>query len=132
VLDRAVRLRRPGPYQLQAAIAAVHSEAAGAAGTDWRRIAALYEELARFDDSAVVRLNHAAAVAMCEGPERGLELIDAIEGLDDYAPREAARAELARRAGRRAEAAAGYERAIALAGNRREREFLERRVRDMG
>jgi RNA polymerase sigma-70 factor, ECF subfamily len=131
VLDRAARLRRPGPYQLQAAIAAVHSSAGTAAETDWRRIAELYEQLARLQDSPVVRLNHAVAVAMRDGPERGLELIETIDGLDSYAPRAVAIAELSRRAGRRAEAIAGYERAIQLAGNDRERRLLRARLAEL-
>jgi RNA polymerase sigma-70 factor, ECF subfamily len=131
VLERAARLRRPGPYQLQAAIAAVHSSAGTAAETDWRRIAELYERLTRLQDSPVVRLNHAVAVAMRDGPERGLELIEAIDGLDSYAPRAVAIAELSRRAGRRAEALAAYERAIELAGNERERKLLEARLREL-
>jgi RNA polymerase sigma-70 factor (ECF subfamily) len=131
VLERAVRQRRPGPYQLQAAIAAAHSSAGTAAETDWRRIAELYERLARLQDSPVVRLNHAVAVAMRDGPERGLELIEAIDGLDAYAPRAVAIAELSRRAGRRAEALAAYERAIELAGNERERKLLEDRLAEL-
>jgi RNA polymerase sigma-70 factor (ECF subfamily) len=128
MLERAARLRRPGPYQLQAAIAAVHSAAPTAGDTDWRAIAALYAELVRVDGSPVVRLNHAVAVAMSERAERGLELIDAIDDLDDYAPLAVARAELSRRAGRPDDAAAAYRRAIELTRSARERELLERRL----
>jgi RNA polymerase sigma-70 factor (ECF subfamily) len=131
VLERAARLRRPGPYQLQAAIADVHARADSAPATDWAAIAALYEELARIDPSPVVRLNHAVAVAMCEGPERGLALVDAIEGLGSYGPHAVARAELSRRAGRLDRAAAAYRHAIELAGNERERELLERRLAEL-
>jgi RNA polymerase sigma-70 factor, ECF subfamily len=121
--ERAMRLG-PGPYTLQAAIAAQH-----ASGTsDWARIATLYELLARVSPSPVVELNRAVAVAMAEGPERGLELIDAVEGLDEYHLLHSARADLLRRLGRDHEAAAAYRRALELASNPAEREFLERRL----
>jgi RNA polymerase sigma-70 factor, ECF subfamily len=131
VLERAARMRRTGAYQLQARIAAFHAEAPSAVETDWARIAALYGELARLDRSPVVQLNRAVAVAMSEGPERGLALIEEVEGLDRYHLMHAARAELLRRAERRSEAAAAYRRAIDLAANARERQLLERRLAEL-
>jgi RNA polymerase sigma-70 factor, ECF subfamily len=127
VLERALALRRPGPYQLQAAIAALHAEAASAEETDWRQIAALYDALARFEPSPVVELNRAVAIAMAAGPDHGLALVERIEGLDRYHLLHAARADLLRRSGRHKEAARAYEAALALATNPVERAFLERR-----
>jgi RNA polymerase sigma-70 factor (ECF subfamily) len=121
----------PRPYAIQARIAAAHVSAASAADTDWERIARLYEWLAVAAPSPVVELNRAAALAMAEGPERGLELIEAIEGLDAYQPLHAARADLLRRLGREREAAAAYERALALSGNEVERRFLRRRLAEV-
>jgi RNA polymerase sigma-70 factor (ECF subfamily) len=132
VLERAVRMRRPGTYQLQARIAALHAEAPSAMETDWARIAALYWELASVDRSPVVQLNRAVAVAMSEGPERGLALIEEVEGLDRYHLMHAARAELLSRAERRSEAAEAYRRAIDLAANARERRLLEQRLAELG
>jgi RNA polymerase sigma-70 factor, ECF subfamily len=119
----------PATYALQAAIAAEHARAARAADTDWDRIAGLYGLLARAAPGPVVELNRAVAVAMAEGPERGLELMDRIEGLERYHLLHAARADLLRRAGRREEAAGAYRRALALTANPVERDFLERRLR---
>jgi RNA polymerase sigma-70 factor, ECF subfamily len=127
VLDRAVRLGRVGPYQLQAAIAAVHAEAE----TDWSAIAGLYEQLLRLAPSPIVDLNRAVAVALATTPERGLDLIARIEGLDDYHLLHAARADLLRRLGRHDEAASAYARALALATNPVERTFLERRLSEV-
>jgi RNA polymerase sigma-70 factor, ECF subfamily len=128
VLGRAARLRRVGPYQLEAAIASVHAEDA----TDWDAIARLYEELGRLTPSPIVQLNRAVAVAMAGGADRGLDLIARIEGLDDYYLLHAARADLLRRLGRRDEAAGAYRRALALAPNPVERGFLERRLAEVG
>ena len=123
-LGRAIALRRPGPYQLQAAIAALHTERE----TDWRQIALLYRRLDELAPSPVVRLNGAVAAAMAEGPERGLELIDGLHGLDGYRLLHAARGEFLRRLGREDEAAAAYEHALALTEEPVERSFLERRL----
>ncbi|MDQ3894149.1 MAG: RNA polymerase sigma factor [Actinomycetota bacterium] len=131
VLERALRLGRPGVYQLQAAIAALHTEAARAADTDWRQIAALYDELRRLAPSPVVELNYAVAVAMAEGPAAGLALVDRIEGLDRYHLFHSARADLLRRLEREDEAREGYARALALATNEAERAFLERRLAEL-
>jgi len=131
LLDRALALRRAGPYQIQAAIAALHDEAATAAATDWPQIAALYGTLARLTPSPVVELNRAVAVAMAEGPERGLGLLDRPElatPLAGYQHYHAARADLLRRSGRRAEAATTYARALDLCQNLAERRFLQRRL----
>ncbi len=117
-----------GPYTIQARIAAVHDEAASAAETDWARIARLYAWHLEIAPGPVVELNHAVAVAMAEGPERGLELIEAIEGLDGYQPLHAARADLLRRLGREEAAAASYRQALELTGNAVERRFIERRL----
>ena len=132
VLHRALRLRRPGPYQLQAAIAALHVEAARPEDTDWRQIALLYEELLRRWPSPVVELNRAVAVAMAAGPTHGLELMERAElaaALAGYHLFHAARADLLRRLGRLDEAAHAYRRALELATNEAERAFLERRLR---
>jgi RNA polymerase sigma-70 factor (ECF subfamily) len=112
---------------LQAAIAAVHAEAIRAGETDWLQIIGLYRELVRVNPSAVVRLNYGVAIAMGESLERGLAVIDGLE-LDEYYLFHAARADLLRRLGRRAEAAAAYERALGLATNRVEQNFLRKRL----
>jgi RNA polymerase sigma-70 factor (ECF subfamily) len=117
-----------GPYTVQARIAAVHAEAASVAETDWPRIARLYAWHAAIAPSPVVELNRAVAVAMCEGPQRGLDLIDAIGELDDYLPLHAARADLLRRLGRPGAAAKAYARALELNPNPVERRFIERRL----
>jgi RNA polymerase sigma-70 factor, ECF subfamily len=128
LLERALARRRVGPYQLQAAIAAVHAGARHPGQTDWARIAELYGALATVEPSPVIELNRAVAVAMASGPEHGLELIDRIEGLAGYHLLHAARADLLRRLDRRNEAAAAYERALQLATQPAERSFLERRL----
>jgi len=129
VLDRARSFGRPGPYQLQAAIAAVHAEADAAATTDWARIAAIYGDLSDIDPSPVVTLNRAAAIAMATGPEEGLALIETVaEPLDRYYLLHSARADLLRRLGRDREAAAAYARALELVPNGTDRAFLERRL----
>jgi RNA polymerase sigma-70 factor (ECF subfamily) len=125
----------PGPYALQAAIAACHCAAPTAAQTDWRQIAALYGILARVQPSPVVALNHAVAVAQAEGAERGLALLDALDAAGDLAAYHllpAARAELLRRLGRHTEAVAAYRQALALASHPAERRFLERRLGELG
>jgi RNA polymerase sigma-70 factor (ECF subfamily) len=127
-LTRRSVAARPGPYALQAAIAAGHASAASASDTDWPELVRLYGELAREHPSPVVELNRAVAVAMAEGPPAGLELIDAISGLDDYYLLHAARADLLRRLDRAGEAAESYRRAIALTNNPAERDFLEGRL----
>jgi RNA polymerase sigma-70 factor (ECF subfamily) len=132
VLERALSLRAVGPYQLQAAIAAVHADALTAPETDWPRIAALYSELARAFPSPVVELNRAAAVALAYGPEDGLALVERIEGLDEYHLLHSTRGDLLRRLGRVEEAKVAYSRALELAGNESERGFLERRLAEVG
>jgi RNA polymerase sigma-70 factor (ECF subfamily) len=134
LVQRALRLRRVGIYQLQAAIAAVHAEAQTAAETDWRQIVALYEELLRFTASPIVALNHAAAVAMSEGFERGLGLIEAADengALQNYYLFHASRADLLRRLHRYDEAAAAYETALSLTTNRVEQNYIRRRVTEI-
>jgi RNA polymerase sigma-70 factor, ECF subfamily len=128
VLERASSFRAVGPYQLQAAIAAVHCRADRPEDTDWPAIARLYGKLASLTPSSVIELNRAVAVAMAEGPARGLELVDALEGLEHYRPLHSTRADLLRRLGRSEEAADAYRRALELTENRAEREFLERRL----
>jgi RNA polymerase sigma-70 factor (ECF subfamily) len=118
----------PGPYALQAAIAAQHTAAASAAHTDWPRILGFYDWLVVVQPSPVVELNRAVALAMVKGPQRGLAAIDGIEGLDDYQHLHSARADLLVRLGRDDEARAAYERALELATNPVERRFLEQRL----
>jgi RNA polymerase sigma-70 factor (ECF subfamily) len=130
VLARARALHGQGPYLLQAEIAAVHARGANAQETDWRLIAALYGRLATLAPSPVVELNRAVAVAMAEGPELGLALVDGIAGLERYHLLHATRADLLRRLGRRGDAAEAYARALELATNPTERAFLERRLRE--
>jgi RNA polymerase sigma-70 factor (ECF subfamily) len=130
LLDRALSLRVSGRYQLQAAIAALHVEAARPEETDWPQIAALYGALARLDPSPVVALNRAVAVSLAEGPEAGLALMDALD-LPGYHLLPAARADLFRRLGRREEAAAAYREALALEMNDADRAYLERRLREV-
>jgi RNA polymerase sigma-70 factor (ECF subfamily) len=121
-----LRRGRPGPYQLQAAINAVHSDARTAAGTDWRQILALYDQLAAVTPTPVVALNRGVAVAEVEGPARALELIDQLS-LGGYHLFHATRADLLRRLGRRDEAMAAYDAAIERASNGAERSFLQAR-----
>ncbi|MEU9212347.1 RNA polymerase sigma factor [Streptomyces sp. NPDC048415] len=131
LLETALRRGRPGPYQIQAAIAACHTTAATAEDTDWADIDALYGELERFVPSAVVRLNRAVAVGMAEGPEAGLALVAELEEegtLDGYHLLPATRADLLRRLGHPAEAAKAYARALELVENAAERRFLEKRL----
>jgi RNA polymerase sigma-70 factor (ECF subfamily) len=135
LIERSLRVRRPGPYRLQAAIAALHAEPERPEDTDWTQIALLYGELLRRTPSAVVELNRAAAVAMAFGPEAGLKLIDDIEAsgeLSDYYLTHSARADLLRRAGRHPEAAAAYRRALELCSNPVEVRYLRRRLREAG
>ena len=131
LVERALRSRRFGPYTLQAAIAAVHAEAPDAGATDWAQIVGLYDVLARADPSPVVELNRAAAVAMRDGPEAGLVLIDAIlerGELRNYHLAHSARADLCRRLGKTAEARTSYQRALALTRQEAERRFLQGRL----
>ncbi|GAA1259405.1 RNA polymerase sigma factor [Oryzihumus leptocrescens] len=126
LVRQCLRRDRPGPYQLQAAINAVHSEAVTASDTDWRQVLALYDHLLALSPTPVVALHRAVAVAEVEGPAPALELVDHLD-LGDYHVFHAVRADLLRRLGRRQEAAGAYDAALALAGNARERAFLERR-----
>jgi RNA polymerase sigma-70 factor, ECF subfamily len=131
LVDKAMQIGRVGPYQMQAAIAALHAEAAGPADTDWPQIAALYGVLARIQPSPVVQLNRAVAIGMAEGPHRGLALIDELGTsgeLDRYHLFHAARAEMLRRLGSFEAAAGAYRRALALMANGVERAYLERRL----
>jgi RNA polymerase sigma-70 factor (ECF subfamily) len=138
--ERALRSHRFGAYTLQAAIAAIHAESASVASTDWRQITLLYDRLLQIQPSPVVELNRAVAVAMCEGLEQGLRLIDdllAREELANYHLAHSARADLCRRLGRIPEARASYEKALALISNDKdqqepERRFLVRRLEELG
>jgi len=128
-LDTALRRREPGPYQVQAAIAACHTQDQ----TDWHEIALLYKELARMIPTPVVQLNRAVAVAMDQGAEAGLRLIDDLEdSLAGYHLLAATRADLLRRLDRRAEAADAYREALGLATSDAERRYLERRLAEVG
>jgi RNA polymerase sigma-70 factor (ECF subfamily) len=132
--EHALKSGRFGPYTLQAAIAAVHAEAAHAEDTDWRQIAGLYDVLLRVQPSPVVELNRAAAIAMSEGAERGLSLIDALlerGELENYQLVYSARADLLRRLGRFGEAMAAYGSALALTSQGAQRRFLERRISEV-
>ena len=134
LVERALSSRRFGPYTLQAAIAAVHAEAATAEQTDWRQIAGLYDVLVRADPSPVVELNRAAAIAMRDGAAAGLALVDGILArgeLADYALAHSARADLCRRLGRTGEARVSYERALALTRQEPQRRFLARRLAEL-
>jgi RNA polymerase sigma-70 factor, ECF subfamily len=135
LLDRAMRRGPPGPYRLQACIAALHAVAPTAAATDWRRIALLYDQLMGVAGSPVVALNRAVAVAMVEGPAAGLLLMDELAAtgeLDGYHLLHAGRADLLRRLGRLPEAAAAYRRALDLTTNPVERAFLTQRLAEVG
>jgi RNA polymerase sigma-70 factor (ECF subfamily) len=134
LVARALSSRRFGPYTVQAAIAAVHSEAAVAAQTDWGQIVGLYEVLLRADPSPIVELNRAAAVAMRDGPAAGLTLIDGILArgdLADYHLAHSARADLCRRLGRTAAARASYQQALSHCRQEPERRFLQRRLAEL-
>jgi RNA polymerase sigma-70 factor (ECF subfamily) len=131
LLETALRRRRPGPYQLQAAIAACHATATEAADTDWQEIAAIYGRLTEIVPSPVVELNRAVAVAMADGPAAGLALVEELEAsgkLLDYHLLPATRADLLRRLGRNADAAAAYRAALELAATDAERRYLTRRL----
>jgi RNA polymerase sigma-70 factor (ECF subfamily) len=133
ILDRALGLGSPGPFQVQAAIAALHAEAPHWDATDWPQIAALYGELSRLAPSPVVTINQAAALAMADGPHVGLAMLaglDIDERLERYQPLHATRAELLARAGDSDGAATAYRRAIELTQNTAEREALEARSQD--
>jgi RNA polymerase sigma-70 factor, ECF subfamily len=134
LLDRAVRRGPPGPYRLQACVAALHASAPTAEATDWRRIVDLYDQLMRVAPSPVVALNRAVAVAMLEGPEVGLAGMDELAAsgsLDGYQPFHASRADLLRRLGRSADAAAAYRRALELTANPVERAYLAGRLAEI-
>jgi RNA polymerase sigma-70 factor (ECF subfamily) len=131
-LERTMQMERPGPYQIQAAIAALHDRAARPADTDWPQIVALYTTLLAMSPSPVVELNRAVAVAMADGPGAGLPLVDGLQGeLDRYHLFHSARADLLRRLQRNDESAIAYRRALELATNPQERTFLERRLREV-
>ena len=131
LLQAALRARRPGPYQVQAAISAVHASAASHATTDWEQIRLLYRKLGKIQPSRVVHLNEAVALSFSAGPEAALEALDRLGDpgvLERYQPFWAARADILRRAGSRDEAADAYRRALDLTRNAAERSFLERRL----
>jgi RNA polymerase sigma-70 factor (ECF subfamily) len=133
-LVRALALRRPGQYQLQAAITALHVQASDAEATDWSQIAELYTALSDLSPSPVVEINRAAAVGFADGPQAGLELLEPLLGArahERYQPLHAAHAELLRRAGDLAGAARAYEQAIELSANHVERAELQRRLRTL-
>ncbi|WP_460061288.1 RNA polymerase sigma factor [Streptomyces sp. YKOK-I1] len=130
LVRRCLRRDRPGPYQIQAAVQAVHSDAPTAAATDWGQILRLYDQLTALAPSPVVALNRAVAVAEAEGARTALDLLDALD-LDGYHVFHAVRADLLRRLGRRAEAARAYASALALAENPAERAYLEKRLRTL-
>jgi RNA polymerase sigma-70 factor (ECF subfamily) len=129
VLDEALALNDPGPYQVQAAISALHAGAPTAEATDWQQIAALYKSLAVMSPSVVVEVNRAVAAAMAEGPQEGLKILDSLEErAEEYYPFHVARADLLRRSNLLEAAIEAYERAIALCGNPAERAYLQRQL----
>jgi RNA polymerase sigma-70 factor (ECF subfamily) len=129
VLDEALALHDPGPYQVQAAISALHAEAARPEDTDWRQIAALYDRLATMTPSMVVEVNRAVAVAMAQGVPAGLQMLLQLESqAEGFYPYHAARADLLRRTNQLEAAAEAYRRALDLCGNRAERTYLQRRL----
>ncbi|TCO65871.1 RNA polymerase sigma factor [Actinocrispum wychmicini] len=132
LVDRALTRRQPGPYQLQAAIAAVHAQASSTSDTDWPQIVALYTELSLRSPTPVVALNRAVAVAMVSGPAAGLALIDEIPGLERFHLMHSARADLLRRLDRTEEAVTAYLRALALATEDSDRRFLRGRLTELG
>ena len=132
LVDRTLAMREPGPYQVQAVIAALHARAPRPEDTDWPQIAALYALLARVNPSPVIELNRAVAVAMADGPARGLPLVDALAGeLEGYHLFHSTRADLLRRLDHRDESAAAYRRALVLATNPSQRAFLGRRLAEV-
>jgi len=132
LVQAALAAAPPGPYALEAAIAAVHAEAERAEDTDWAQIAALYDRLRALHPSPVVALNRAVAVSMATGPEAALPLVDELSApLADYHLWHATRADLLRRLGRRDEAAAAYQKALELTQNEAERRFLQRRLKEL-
>ncbi len=134
LVERSLRMRRAGPYQIQAAIAALHCQAARPEDTDWPQIVALYEELLRLQPTPIVALNHAVAVALARSPDDGLRLLDETalaSALDGYHLYHAARADLLRRAGQRHDASLAYRRALELATNDVERAYLRRRLTEV-
>ena len=130
LVRRCLRRNQPGPYQIQAAIAAVHSSAQVASQTDWRQILALYDQLLTCAPTPVVALNRAVALAEVEGPQAGLDAVDRLE-LGSYHPYHVARADLLRRLGRTSDAVHAYDAALALTANPAEREFLDQLRREL-
>jgi RNA polymerase sigma-70 factor, ECF subfamily len=132
ILDAAMAMRAPGPYQVQAAIAALHARAVDASHTDWPQIAALYGRLMAMTPSPVIELNRAVAIAMADGAAVALPLVDALGGdLDGYQPFHATRADLLRRLGREEAAVTAYRRALEMTSNVTERDYLERRIAEL-
>lgn len=134
LVERALSSKRIGPYTLQAAIAAIHAEASSSGETDWAQIVALYDLLLRAEPSPIIELNRAVAIAMRDGPAKGLELVDALlerGELAQYHLAHATRADFHRRLGRKAEARASYQHALALAKQEPERRFLEKRLTEL-
>jgi RNA polymerase sigma-70 factor (ECF subfamily) len=131
LVRRCLRWNQPGPYQIQAAIAAVHADAASAASTDWSQIVTLYDQLLAIAPSDIVRLNRAVAVAERDGADAGLALIEPLD-LAGYGPWQVSRAELLRRIGRDRQAAAAYVQALELTTNDAERAHLQRRLQSLG
>jgi RNA polymerase sigma-70 factor (ECF subfamily) len=135
LVERALLMRRPGPYQIQSAIAAVHAEAGTAADTDWPQIAVLYDQLLRYERTPVIELNRAVAVSFAASARVGLELLEDIErtgALVEYAPFHLSRADMLRRLGRHDEAATSYRDALPFAPNEQVRRFVQRRLQAAG
>ena len=132
LVEKAFHMRQPGPYQIQAAISALHARAATAEETDWRQIAGLYEHLRRFNDTAIIRLNQAVSVSMFAGPEQGLSLVEQlIEELAGYAPIHLARADMLQRMSKPDQAREAYQRALDLSQNQIERAFILEQIKKL-
>jgi RNA polymerase sigma-70 factor (ECF subfamily) len=134
LVERALSSRQPGPYSIQAAIAAIHAGSPAAEATDWQQIVGLYDLLLQVEPSPVIELNRAVAIAMRDGPSAGLRIIDSILArgdLADYHLAHSARADMFRRLGRTEESRAAYTRALALVRQDPERRFLERRLQEL-
>jgi RNA polymerase sigma-70 factor (ECF subfamily) len=130
LVEKAFHMRQPGPYQIQAAISALHASAVRAEETDWRQIAGLYEHLRRFSDTAIIRLNQAVSVSMFAGPEQGLSLVEPLtEELASYAPFHLARADMLQRMGRPRQAQEAYRHALDLTQNQTECAFILEQIK---
>ena len=132
LVEKAFYMRHVGPYQLQAAVSALHAQAASTEETDWEQIAGLYEQLRRFNDTPIIRLNQAVAVSLYAGPQEGLALVEELSGeLNGYAPFHLARADMLKRMGKFTESRRAYQQALALTQNQAERDFISEQIKNL-